>query len=57
MSDASLPKSPTAISISVQLVAQFIDSGPLGDDPPTPLLTIQTVDDDDNEASQGQIHA
>ena len=31
-----------------QLVAQFIDSGPLGDDLPTrPLLTIQTVDNDE----------
>jgi FtsP/CotA-like multicopper oxidase with cupredoxin domain len=33
-----------------QLVTQFIDSGPLGDDLPTrPLLTIQTVTNDDDE--------
>jgi len=47
---------PSTVKLA-QLVAQFIDSGRLGDDLPTPLLTIQTVDDDDNEASQGQIHA
>jgi len=41
--------SPCPVKLA-QLVA-CIDSGPLGDDLPTPLLTIQTVDDDDNEAS------
>jgi FtsP/CotA-like multicopper oxidase with cupredoxin domain len=40
---------PSTVKLA-QLVAQLINSGPLGDDLPTrPLLTIRTVADDDDE--------
>jgi FtsP/CotA-like multicopper oxidase with cupredoxin domain len=40
---------PSTVKLA-QLVAQFIDSGPIGDDIPTrPLLTMQTIPEDDDE--------
>jgi len=43
-------QAPPATVKLAQLVTQFVDSGPLGDDLPTrPLLTIQTVSDDNDE--------
>jgi FtsP/CotA-like multicopper oxidase with cupredoxin domain len=40
---------PSTVRLA-QLVAQFINSGPIGDDLPTrPLLTMQTIPEDDDE--------